>query len=43
VGTMGFIGENLGRAMRLRFIIIIIFVSHELFLYYGVSTGIRNG
>jgi hypothetical protein len=39
-GTMGFIGENLGRAKGLRYFILfpLGFVS-----YYGVSMGIKSG
>ncbi len=39
-GAMGFIGENLGRAKRLKFFFSLTWV---FFYYYGVSIGIRSG
>ncbi len=40
-GTMGFIGENLGRAKVLKYLIV--FSLSWVFLIYGVSMGIRSG
>jgi hypothetical protein len=40
-GTMGFIGENLGRAKGLMYLIF--FLSHNYFYYYEVLIGIRSG
>ncbi len=39
-GTMGFIGENLGRTKGLRYFIL--FSSLTGFCYYGVSMGIKS-
>jgi hypothetical protein len=41
-GTIGFIGENLRSANGLRFFFSSL--SHKfVFIYYGVSIGVRNG
>jgi hypothetical protein len=40
-GTMGFIGENLGRTKGLKYLII--FFSYTFFYNYGVLMGIKRG
>jgi len=44
-GTLGIIGQNLGRAKDKRdiYIYILYCLSHGFVFYYGVSRGIRNG
>jgi hypothetical protein len=41
-GTLGFIGENLGRAKG-KFFFFFFCLSHGFVFYYGVSKGIRSG
>jgi hypothetical protein len=42
-GCVGFIGGNLERLKGINFIIIIIILIRDFFIYYEVSIGIRSG